>query len=68
MLGKVAAAGGPTQTDRGTGPATSAEFHHRLEGLGAEALRLSGVEDVPVEERLHVQLPPWTDLARVAFN
>ena len=36
--------------------------------LGAEALRLSGVEDVPVEERLHVQLPPWTDPARVTFN
>ena len=36
--------------------------------LGAEALRLSGVEYVPVEERLHVQLPPWTDLACVAFH
>ena len=28
--------------------------------LGAQALRLSGVGDVPVEERLHVLLPPWT--------
>ena len=36
--------------------------------LVAEALRLSGEEDVPVEEHLHVQLPPWTDLARVTFN
>ena len=24
--------------------------------------------DVPVEERLNVQLPPWTDPARVNFN
>ena len=33
-----------------------------------ETLRLSGVEDVPLEERLHVQLPPCTDLARVTSN
>ena len=36
--------------------------------LGAEALSLSGVGDVPAEDRLHVQLPPWTDPARVTFN
>ena len=36
--------------------------------LGAETLRLSSVEDAKVQERLHVQLTPWTDVARVTFN
>ena len=67
-LGKVAAARRPAPTDRGTGPASPAEPKTCWRRLGAEALQLSGVEDVPVEGWLHVQLPPWTDLARVTFN
>ena len=36
--------------------------------LGAQALRLSGVGEVPVEECLHVLLPPWTKSDRVVIS
>ena len=36
--------------------------------LGAQALRLSSVQDIPVEEHLHMQLPPWTRSDRVAIR
>ena len=35
--------------------------------LGTEAVRLSGLGDLSVEERLHVQLPPWSSHERVTF-
>ena len=37
-------------------------------GLGTRALQLCGLEDIQVEERLHVQLPPWTCQERVTLN
>ena len=36
--------------------------------LGTRALQLCGLEDIQVEERLHVQLPPWTCQERVTLN
>ncbi|KAF0304735.1 putative RNA-directed DNA polymerase from transposon BS [Amphibalanus amphitrite] len=35
---------------------------------GARALVSAGVRDVPVEERLHVTIPPWIDDTRVQFR
>ena len=68
LRGGIEAEGGPSAyCNGGYGPETAPDHHWLARRRGLHP-RAAGVQGVPVEERLHITLPPWIDGSGVSIR